>query len=109
MKAALTPLATEVLGRFSHVYTHGTSLYLILLGQAESDAEAEDRILRIWDVAMSTAVEHGAVISHHHGIGVARLRFIRKNLGESARLLDQIKRALDPSGIMCPGKLSLGS
>lgn len=107
MKEALAPLATEALGHFSHVYPHGTSLYLILLGQAESDAEAETRILRIWDVAMSTALEHGAVISHHHGIGVARLPFIHRNLGESAHLLGRIKKALDPVGIMSPGKLGL--
>jgi alkyldihydroxyacetonephosphate synthase len=107
MKAALAPLATEVLGHFSHVYTHGTSLYLILLGQVENDAEAESRLLRIWDVAMSTALEHGAVISHHHGVGIARLPFVRRTLGENVDLLEVIKNAVDPAGIMSPGKLGL--
>jgi alkyldihydroxyacetonephosphate synthase len=107
MKAALRPYATEVLGHFSHVYTHGTSLYLILLGHADSDSEAEQRILQIWDIAMSTALEHGAALSHHHGVGVARLPFIRKHLGEGIGVMEIVKHALDPAGIMSPGKLGI--
>jgi alkyldihydroxyacetonephosphate synthase len=107
MKAALRPLADEVLGHFSHVYTHGTSLYLILLGQVEDHSEAEARIMRIWEVAMSAALEHGAAISHHHGVGIARLPYVQRDLGSSFEVMKRIKAALDPNGIMSPGKLSL--
>jgi alkyldihydroxyacetonephosphate synthase len=105
LKTALAPLAAEVLGHFSHVYTHGTSLYMILLGQAEDDARAEARILVIWDAAMRVCLETGAAISHHHGVGIARLPFIRQDLGSSAIALDRLRAALDPEGIMNPGKL----
>jgi alkyldihydroxyacetonephosphate synthase len=105
LKHALAPLAAEVLGHFSHVYTHGTSLYMILLGHAEDDAQAEARILAIWDAAMRVCIETGAAISHHHGVGIARLPFIRQDLGSSAIALDRLRAALDPRGIMNPGKL----
>jgi alkyldihydroxyacetonephosphate synthase len=109
MKAALRPLADEVLGHFSHVYTHGTSLYIILLGQVEDDARAEDRIFRIWEVAMSTALMNNAAISHHHGVGIARLPYFERDLGTNVKVWQRVKAALDPNGIMSPGKLSPGS
>src|SRR5574341_605195 len=105
LKSALQPHADEVLGHFSHVYTHGTSLYLILLGSAADDAAAETRLQAIWDSAMRTCLEYGAAISHHHGIGLARLPYLRRSLGSSAQILGRVKGALDPQGILNPGKL----
>ncbi len=109
LKAGLAPLAAETLGHFSHVYTQGTCLYLILLGQAEDAAAAEKRLIEIWDVAMRTCLKHGAAISHHHGIGLARLPYIRQALGSSHSVLGRLKRALDPAGILNPGKFELGA
>jgi alkyldihydroxyacetonephosphate synthase len=107
LKAGLAPLADEVLGHFSHAYTHGTSLYLILLGRAADDAAAVAGLEAIWRQAMTTALEHGAVISHHHGIGLARARDLPAALGSAWPLLQQLKAALDPTGILNPGKLGL--
>jgi alkyldihydroxyacetonephosphate synthase len=108
LKQALSPLATEVLSHFSHVYPQGTSLYMIVLGRVEDDAAAEERLLQIWDVAMNVCLEHGAAISHHHGVGLARLPYIRRELAESSLVLERIKEALDPAGILNPGKFGLG-
>jgi alkyldihydroxyacetonephosphate synthase len=55
---------------------------------------------------MHTSMEHGAVISHHHGIGLARQQYLRQELGASYAVLEQIKNALDPEGILNPGKLA---
>ena len=71
--------------------TQGTSLYMILLGSVEDDAAAEERLLQIWDVAMNVCLEHGAAISHHHGVGLARLPYIRRELGASDLVLQRIK------------------
>jgi alkyldihydroxyacetonephosphate synthase len=108
LKKALAPLTTEVLSHFSHVYPQGTSLYMILLGRVEDDAAAEERLLQIWDVAMNVCLEHGAAISHHHGVGLARLPYIRRELGASGLVLQRAKEALDPAGILNPGKYGLG-
>jgi alkyldihydroxyacetonephosphate synthase len=105
----LQPLVSEVLGHFSHAYTDGVSLYFIILGEAE-DATAAGAVLgRIWEITMETALETGAAISHHHGIGLARTGYVRRTLGSSMDVLDRIKAALDPNGVMNPGKLGLGS
>lgn len=109
LKAALAPLADEVLGHFSHVYTQGTSLYLILLGHAGTDPEAEARLTAIWETAMAVCLRHGAELSHHHGGGLARSRYAAQSLGEAHRLLQRIKDSLDPEGVLNPGKLGLRS
>ncbi|HVN53295.1 MAG TPA: FAD-binding oxidoreductase [Anaerolineaceae bacterium] len=105
LKRALTPLAEEALGHFSHAYPQGVSLYMILLGW-ESDAKAaEQRLGQIWETAMRVSQEQGAAISHHHGVGLARQAYLRGELGASYMVLERIKTALDPRGILNPGKL----
>jgi len=104
MKAALVPLADEVLGHFSHAYTHGTSLYLILIGACEDDDAAEKRLLEIWDVAMERCLAGGGAISHHHGIGYVRRQHLKPYLGEVHDLLCNVRSVVDPTGIMNPGK-----
>lgn len=103
---AIRPLA-GVLCHFSHVYTHGSSLYLIILGEEADAAAAEARLREVWDVVMRTCLDEGATIAHHHGVGIARLPYIREALGDSATVLDRVKHALDPAGVCNPGKLGL--
>ena len=105
LKSGLSPLAEHVLGHFSHAYPQGVSLYMILLGEAADAKSAELRLREIWEVAMRTSIEHGATISHHHGIGLARQVYLRQELGSSFEVLEQIKGVLDPHGILNPGKL----
>jgi alkyldihydroxyacetonephosphate synthase len=107
LKRALAPFADEVLGHFSHVYPHGTSLYIILLGRVADDAQAEEVLLKVWDTAMAICVSQGAAISHHHGAGLARQPYVGAALGTSHTVLQRIKGVLDPAGIMNPGKLGL--
>ena len=104
---ALAPYADEVLGHFSHVYTQGASLYVILLGKAEDNVEASRRLDVIWRVAMETTTRLGGELSHHHGAGLARQDFISQNLGAQHELIARLKKALDPSGILNPGHLGL--
>ncbi|WP_424860524.1 FAD-binding oxidoreductase [Streptomyces sp. MMS24-I29] len=107
MKAALAPLADDVLAHFSHVYTQGTSMYLILLGHAEDDAAATARLEKIWQTAMAVCLDHGAELSHHHGGGLARSPYSRRSLGSAHLVLRKLKHALDPDAVLNPGKLGL--
>lgn len=107
LKKALAPYANEVLGHFSHVYQQGTSLYIILLGKEEDDATAEQKMIEIWDTAMQVCVKTGAAISHHHGSGLARTPYVEESIGGSLQVLKKVKEAVDPKGIMNPGKLGL--
>jgi alkyldihydroxyacetonephosphate synthase len=103
----LTPLSDTVLGHFSHVYTNGASLYIILLGKTDTDEQAVLRLRKIWDAAMTVVTELGGEISHHHGAGLARQDFIAKSLGTQHELLRKLKNVVDPEGILNPGHLGL--
>ena len=52
---------------------------------------------------------HGGNLSHHHGVGINRGRFVADALGSSFGVMSTIKSALDPNGIMNPGKLGIDS
>jgi len=60
-----------------------------------------------WDAANAVLLRHNASLSHHHGVGLLRSPYMRESLGEALTVLADIKRALDPHGILNPGKLGL--
>lgn len=107
LTGALAPLATDVLGHFSHAYTDGVSLYVILLGEEVNASAAEERLREIWDVANRTVLSTGATLSHHHGCGLARTEHVKDSLGSAFPIWARIKQALDPNHILNPGKLGL--
>ena len=47
---------------------------------------------------MDAVIAAGGAISHHHGIGINRSRFMEPSLGKAALLLETLKNALDPTG-----------
>ncbi|WP_159564656.1 FAD-binding oxidoreductase [Budvicia diplopodorum] len=107
LNKTLTPLAGEVLSHFSHVYPQGTSMYMILLGHEETDQLAVDKLRTVWRETMRVCLEHNAELSHHHGGGLVRSPYARESLGSAHLLLRRVKHALDPNGILNPGKLGL--
>ncbi len=90
----------------SHAYSDGACLYFTFGGLPPNN-QREDFYRRAWDVAMEAALSHGAALSHHHGIGLNRARYARAALGEAFDVLAAAKAALDPAGILNPGKLGL--
>ena len=103
---ALSSYAPEVLAHFSHVYPSGTSLYVIFFSEAEDDERVEELYFRAWNDVMDAAVASGASIAHHHGIGLMRTPWMEKEHGSKGlQLLRGLKGALDPAGILNPGKL----
>lgn len=106
VRTALGPLAF-VLCHFSHAYLEGCSLYFSLVSSASGDAAQEARYDEIWRVGLAAAMDAGATVSHHHGVGLLKAAALQKELGSGARLLRGLKTALDPDGILNPGKLGL--
>ncbi len=117
----------------SHAYGDGACLYFTFAGRRPDTAGTggpdttvqallrqvktspadmaweEDYYRRAWDAVIDAVQLHDAAISHHHGIGLNRSRFLAGALGEGFAVLAAIKHSLDPAGILNPGKLGLPS
>jgi alkyldihydroxyacetonephosphate synthase len=103
----------------SHAYTDGACLYFTFAGRAGPEGRAEDAGVdrrwseryyeKAWDAVTEATREAGGAISHHHGIGLNRSRYLADALGPAHDVLVEVKAALDPRGILNPGKLGLPS
>jgi alkyldihydroxyacetonephosphate synthase len=95
----------------SHAYTDGACLYFTFAGRGpEGDATWRENYYRqAWDTVTNATLAHGAAISHHHGIGLNRSRFLPEALGTGFDVLVGLKKTFDPVGILNPGKLGLPS
>ncbi len=95
------------IGHFSHWWRWGASLYdrFLLKETPEDPREAQALHDEIWDVAVRTSLEHGGMINEHHGVGLKLSRFMKDQYGAGWPLLERIKHAIDPNGIMNPGKV----
>ncbi|MGE0533245.1 MAG: FAD-binding oxidoreductase [Hyphomonadaceae bacterium] len=51
------------------------------------------------------ALRYGGAMSGEHGVGVHKRDLMRDQHGDAIELMAAVKRALDPNGIMNPGKL----
>ncbi len=58
---------------------------------------------------MGATTQAGGALSHHHGVGINRGRYLQDYLGGGFQVLTAVKAALDPHGILNPGKLGLAS
>jgi alkyldihydroxyacetonephosphate synthase len=95
----------------SHAYPDGACLYFTFGGRGpDGDAEWRERYYRqAWDTVTDATLAHGAAISHHHGIGLNRSRFLPRALGTGFDVLAGLKATFDPNGILNPGKFGLAS
>jgi alkyldihydroxyacetonephosphate synthase len=92
----------------SHSYPSGGCLYFTFAGQV--DADRRDAYYReLWDAGQRAVLAHGGALSHHHGVGLNRGRYMAEALGPALDVLVTTKAALDPRGILNPGKLGLPS
>ncbi len=92
----------------SHSYPDGACLYFTFAATPPPE-EIETTYVALWDVGQRAVLEHGGNLSHHHGVGLNRARFIRQALGPAFGVLAAVKASLDPQGILNPGKLGLDS
>jgi len=88
-------------GHLSHAYGDGACVYITFAGTGAN------WYVPAWDAAAGVVLAMGGALSHHHGIGLAKARFLAAALGPAHGVLVDLKRALDPSGILNPGKLGL--
>lgn len=102
------PHTLAATAHLSHSYPDGACLYFTFAARPPA-AEREATYLALWDAGARAVLAEGGALSHHHGVGLNRARFVQEALGEAFEVLVALKHALDPSGILNPGKLGLPS
>lgn len=92
---------------WSHVYPEGACQYMTIRLPPMPEADALPLHAKLWDTIEGLTLDHGGSIAHHHGVGLFRNPWIRRELGAGLDLLQTIKDALDPGNLLNPGKLGL--
>jgi alkyldihydroxyacetonephosphate synthase len=91
---------------FSHWYRWGTMIYArFLIPDGGEDAlRLHDQI---WEDGILAVLAAGGVMNDHHGVGLKLAPYMAAQHGAALDTLRRVKTALDPLGIMNPGKLGL--
>jgi alkyldihydroxyacetonephosphate synthase len=106
VRAALTASLGRsiVMCHISHAYETGASLYFTVL-TARDDADPVGQWQRA-KAAACEAITGLGTISHHHAVGVDHAPYLSAEIGKlGVEVLRAAKSAVDPTGILNPGKL----
>ena len=96
-----------VMCHISHAYETGASLYFTAL--AARDAADPIGQWQVAKAAASEAITGLGTISHHHAVGADHVPYLEAEIGGlGLDVLASVKRALDPTGVLNPGKLLPG-
>jgi D-lactate dehydrogenase (cytochrome) len=79
--------------------------YLVMPDAPDEIAEAK----RLADRLVDRALSAGGTASGEHGVGFAKTKYMRREHGGALDLMAALKAAIDPLGVMNPGKIFDGS
>jgi glycolate oxidase len=72
----------------------------------ERDADEMHRVELALGEIVDRTLAVGGTITGEHGVGLAKKPYLRQQLGDNSyELLKLVKRALDPEGLLNPGKI----
>ncbi|MFA6287268.1 MAG: FAD-linked oxidase C-terminal domain-containing protein [Opitutaceae bacterium] len=72
----------------------------------ERDTAEMHRVELAFTEIVDETLKRGGTITGEHGVGLAKKPFLKRQLGDSSyELLRLVKRALDPAGLLNPGKI----
>jgi len=72
----------------------------------ERDADEMARVHHALDLIAKKTLELHGTITGEHGVGLAKKAWLRQQMGDSSfEVMKQVKRALDPGGLLNPGKI----
>ncbi len=95
-------------GHSSHSYINGTNMYFNYfydLIDCEPEEENDKYYWPIIKIICEETLRFGGSIVHHHGIGKARAPWVREEYGSSFMMLEALKLAFDPNGVMNMGTI----
>ncbi|BAE51789.1 FAD-binding oxidoreductase [Paramagnetospirillum magneticum] len=94
-----TPLISAIVGHVGDGNFH--VMLLVDPGKPEEAAEAE----RINHRIVRRALAMDGTCTGEHGVGHGKMAFLEEEYGEALDVMRAVKRAIDPAGIMNPGKI----
>ncbi len=71
----------------------------------DTDTDAVGKAMAVSERMVQRALKLGGTATGEHGIGVGKLDYMAREHGEAWGVMGALKQALDPVGIMNPGKL----
>jgi glycolate oxidase len=72
----------------------------------ERNEEEMQRVHQALDAIVTKTLALGGTITGEHGVGLAKKAWLRQQMGDSSyELMKQVKRAIDPAGLLNPGKI----
>jgi len=91
----------------SHSYQTGTNLYFVYDYRISCEPRAEivEYHLPLNAIIVEESLRLGGSMVHHHGIGKYRTPWVHEEHGTAYHLLQGLKRAFDPAGIMNAGTI----
>jgi alkyldihydroxyacetonephosphate synthase len=100
----------KYIGHFSHWFHWGAALYdRFIVEEPPQDAQEALRLHnRIWNTAITASLDNGGMVNEHHGVGLKLARYMPRQYGDAWPFLQTLKGAIDPNGIMNPGKVGFG-
>ena len=89
-------------GHSSHSYINGTNMYFVYNYKIHCNPEDELRIYHhpLQTIIVEETLKLGGSMCHHHGIGKYRNEWTKDEHGSAYYMLETLKRAFDPNGIM---------
>ena len=82
------------------------NFHCLVLTDIENKAEM-DAVNAFHQQLVERSLACGGTSTGEHGVGLGKREFLRKEHGEGVAVMRELKRALDPRGILNPGKLFL--
>lgn len=100
----------QYMAHFSHWYPWGTMIYdRFYIEEPPTDPQEAFRLHnQIWADCTRVSLENGGLLNEHHGIGFKLGWLMEEQYGPAFDVLLDIKKSIDPKGVMNPGKLGFG-
>ncbi|MCG0275162.1 MAG: FAD-binding oxidoreductase [Thermosediminibacteraceae bacterium] len=94
-------------GHVSHCYINGANIYFVYNYDINCAPEDELRVYHhpIHKIIVEETLKLGGSMCHHHGIGKYRTEWIREEHDSAYYMLEKLKKAFDPNGIMNYGAI----
>jgi alkyldihydroxyacetonephosphate synthase len=94
-------------GHSSHSYINGTNMYFVYNYSINCAPEDEMMVYHhpLQKIIVEETLKAGGSMCHHHGIGKYRSEWTKAEHGSAFYMLEKLKEAFDPNGIMNYGTI----